>query len=133
MRASLVCAKELRLIDYGASIPNKPRGKKRKRQYAASKRDRFIERVRKMPYREYLKTPHWKKFRQKILRIAKFQCFDCGSVNAPLEVHHLHYNTLGREKPRDCLVLCRGCHAARHSDKARQVDEISREFQEMFR
>lgn len=48
-----------------------------------------------------------------------WKCHDCGwgaRVNhgRHLEVHHLHYDSLGREQPEDLVVLCNVCHGKRH-------------------
>jgi len=40
-------------------------------------------------------------------------CSDC-YVRDRLELHHLHYNTVGTETPEDLHPLCRDCHYDRH-------------------
>ena len=40
----------------------------------------------------------------------------CGQ--AGLELHHLHYRTVGAESPWDLLALCRVCHQREHMDPA---------------
>lgn len=40
-------------------------------------------------------------------------CEECW-CDRPLELHHLHYGSVGREIPEDLEALCRGCHEARH-------------------
>jgi hypothetical protein len=43
-------------------------------------------------------------------------CEQCTVNDVPLEFHHLHYNTQGRERPQDLELLCRSCHSERHRD-----------------
>ena len=48
-----------------------------------------------------------------VLERAKGVCEDC-STDHSLELHHLHYRTVGEEEPDDLLALCRDCHHQRH-------------------
>ncbi len=63
-------------------------------------------------YREvYLKSDHWNDFRKKAI---VFYGGVCQEKNCrfewPLDVHHKHYKTIGREKFRDVTPLCRYHH-----------------------
>ena len=60
-------------------------------------------------YLSYLKSKLWKKRRYAALERAKFKCEECGDTRW-LQVHHLTYERLGREHPKDLQVLCQGCH-----------------------
>ena len=68
-------------------------------------------------YAAYLESSHWIEFRLSVLK-KKSRCSNCGIsrilcrflYGSDLELHHLHYRTLGREAMGDVLVLCRGCH-----------------------
>ena len=73
-----------------------------------------------MPYREYLKTEHWKNFREHVLEIRGRKCEDCGAENVTFHVHHECYDWLGEERLEDVRVLCRNCHKLRHYDWFRQ-------------
>jgi 5-methylcytosine-specific restriction endonuclease McrA len=53
--------------------------------------------------------------RKSVLERAKGRCEDCG-VLCDLELHHLHYDTVGQETPGDLAALCRECHEERHID-----------------
>ena len=59
-------------------------------------------------YSKYLTTEHWKMFRPDILIILEI------IVNIVIlkryELHHLNYDTLGREEFDDVIFLCRLCH-----------------------
>lgn len=48
-----------------------------------------------------------------VLIRANGSCEDC-LADYPLELHHLHYRTVGEEEPDDLLALCRDCHHQRH-------------------
>ena len=80
-------------------------------------------------YADYLKSPHWKAKRKEALEYHGRKCHDCGATQG-LEVHHLTYKGLGREKMRDLQVLCGDCHAIRHEDKPGVVttDYLSEQF-----
>lgn len=68
---------------------------------------------RKKMYREYLKTEHWRKRREKALMQAGRRCQICGQ-SGNLEVHHLSYAHLFEERDKDLLVLCPDCHGKQH-------------------
>jgi len=66
-------------------------------------------------YDAYLQTPAWYKKRAIAFAIHGHRCDVCGTTKGPLQVHHRHYRTLGREDPRrDLQVLCRPCHCETH-------------------
>lgn len=73
-----------------------------------------------MPYREYLKTEHWKDFREHVFEVRGRKCEDCGAENVSLHVHHENYEWLGEERLEDVRVLCRNCHKLRHFDWLRR-------------
>ena len=79
--------------------------------------DANIARLRAMPYPKYLTTVHWYAFRQMALKAADYQCQNCGARYG-LEVHHLTYERLGREKLEDVVVLCDACHNDKHNKNA---------------
>ena len=69
-----------------------------------------------MDYKEYLKSKHWIEFRKKILKV-RTRCQSCGESYARFNIHHKHYNSLGREKNEDVLVLCEECHHENHKKR----------------
>lgn len=85
-----------------------------------------IERSRQ--YRNYLNSAAWHKRRRQRLLLADGKCEFCPTLEYKwhlipgdrcsstdrLEVHHLHYNTLGHEADSDLEVLCRKHHILRH-------------------
>jgi hypothetical protein len=68
----------------------------------------------RLPYHEYLRTPHWRNTRIRALQRAGYQCKRCETRGQRLEVHHLTYDRLGRERESDLTVLCEPCHAREH-------------------
>jgi hypothetical protein len=73
-----------------------------------------INRLRSLPYAEYLKTDHWQSTRKVALRRANFSCQLCNK-NVSLDVHHRTYKNLGHEESSDLTVLCRDCHSKHHN------------------
>jgi hypothetical protein len=84
---------------------------------------------RQREYSAYLKSPHWRTRRLTRMVMADGQCefqpYDertqrwgerC-SASKNLEVHHLHYRTLGEEADDDLEVLCRIHHLMREAQK----------------
>lgn len=63
-------------------------------------------------YKQYLLSPEWRQKRLKILQRDKC-CRACKSESW-LQVHHLHYWNIYKEKDEDLLVLCYKCHDELH-------------------
>ena len=55
------------------------------------------------------KTERYRRLRSQRLTIAQHRCEACGAGGA-LQLHHLHYETLGRESVDDVRMLCDPCH-----------------------
>ena len=66
-------------------------------------------------YDKYLQGKHWKNTRKSALERAEYQCQLCACTDAVLEVHHNNYDNIGKEKPKDLVVLCRPCHRKFHT------------------
>lgn len=71
--------------------------------------------VRRMAYRDYLRTPHWRATRAQALRRAGNRCQVC-NADSHLDVHHRTYERLGCEDAGDLIVLCRSCHDLFHDN-----------------
>jgi hypothetical protein len=67
-----------------------------------------------MSYREYLRTPEWRRTRAAALERAGYCCALDVTHTEDLEVHHRTYERLGRELAIDLVVLCRPCHRLHH-------------------
>jgi hypothetical protein len=71
--------------------------------------------LRTMPYRDYLKTAHWRDVRNRALDRAARRCQLCNSPDH-LEVHHRTYERRGCERDDDLTVLCARCHSKFHEE-----------------
>lgn len=71
-------------------------------------------------YVNYINSPEWAVYRRRVLKHWKFRCANCGATGVILQVHHLTYERLGRERLSDCVPLCvkYGCH--KEADEERQ-------------
>ncbi len=67
-------------------------------------------------YKTHIKSDDWRIFCNKIKIERGRRCEDCGSKDR-LHVHHLHYRTLGNEKPEDVRLVCKPCHERIHGRK----------------
>lgn len=65
-------------------------------------------------YSEYLQTEWWQWRRKQKLKRERYRCERCGKK--AWQVHHKHYQTLGREKNSDLEAVCGSCHKYEHFD-----------------
>ena len=80
----------------------------------------------KQRYEKYMRSPAWRDRRRQRLKVADNCCEWSGGIEGNgmcdetkgLEVHHVHYNTLGAERDEDLEVLCRFHHLVRHVEDA---------------
>ena len=81
-------------------------------------------------YSVYLLSPEWKQVAERRKAIDKYRCCMCGSrgtMNNPLEVHHVTYRSVGNENVyADLMTLCRSCHRSIHTAMSRITDENGR-------
>lgn len=61
-------------------------------------------------YTQYMQSPAWQKRRAARLALAQYRCERCDAYGVAVEVHHLHYRSLGHEADEDLEVLCKPCH-----------------------
>ena len=61
----------------------------------------------------YLYSKHWRETRVRKLKDVGYKCEKC-QQRGRLDVHHLTYARIGREKMSDLQVLCRPCHEKEH-------------------
>lgn len=75
-------------------------------------------------YAEHLASAKWMAVREGALKRAGYKCQKCGvsKWSAKLEVHHLHYETFGKERPQDLLVVCLKCHAAEDEKREQRTE-----------
>jgi len=77
-------------------------------------------------YEEYLQSEHWKEFSFRMRR-GRLNCEVC-SAGAD-QVHHLHYKSLGKEKPTDVVVLCDVCHSFVHPMGKMAIQAFERQLE----
>jgi hypothetical protein len=65
-------------------------------------------------YEATMRSAGWRRTRARTIRRQGRRCAWC-RTRGPLEVHHLHYQTLGRERPEDVVALCKSCHLRAHA------------------
>lgn len=65
----------------------------------------------RMSYKHYLKSTHWKEFKTNKYNSnpRNYRCYVCGKKTM-LELHHITYENIGKEKLEDCIYLCRNHH-----------------------
>lgn len=71
--------------------------------------------LRTMPYRQYLKTMHWRSVSARAKERASGRCQLC-NTDQGLETHHRTYDRRGCEDDLDVTVLCGSCHGRFHKD-----------------
>lgn len=68
-----------------------------------SKPDRLL-------YVDYLQSPMWEPKRAEAVKRAGNACQKCKRRNVLLEVHHISYVRMGKERPEDLIAVCPPCH-----------------------
>lgn len=65
-------------------------------------------------YTRVLASARWKRLRESVAAAQRWRCKGCGvfgGLKTRLELHHLHYRTLGCETAADVVALCTVCHS----------------------
>lgn len=104
---------------------------------------------RKKEYNEYLRSDAWKRKKEAVMARANQPCWPqnptitiaydsygrrvesinvdwrpiCelqGCRNIAVNVHHKHYDTVGKESLEDLVALCRDCHEIKHNIRTQQ-------------
>lgn len=65
-------------------------------------------------YHAYLRSTAWSEKRAWFVALAGRACARCGA-GTRLQVHHVHYRTVGEEGIADLRVVCRACHETDHA------------------
>lgn len=93
--------------------------------------DEPVEELKKLPWKEYIKTRHWKRFTKSLTDNPDCTCELCGCKRwgnvitrgknkgkrrrlRQFHTHHLNYEHLGEETREDVLTLCAKCHTTCH-------------------
>lgn len=84
----------------------------------AYKKSEIIKYIRRMRYRDFLKTPYWKAIAEFQKYESGYHCVICGSPYI-LNVHHTTYKNHGNEALHleDLITVCRECHKEIHGIK----------------
>lgn len=73
----------------------------------------------RVTYNEYIKKhPHWQDVRRARFDFDDGKCAVCHRDlrGEPYQTHHLSYQRLGRERPRDVITMCDSCHHNFHQN-----------------
>lgn len=65
-------------------------------------------------YYDYLNSDQWRLMRDGLFYRRGKKCESCGSTE-DIQVHHLHYKNVFKEKAEDLEILCRSCHEKEHN------------------
>lgn len=83
--------------------------------------------MRYADYEEYLASDEWKQKAKERAKIDNHKCCMCGSsgtMNNPLECHHITYKNIYKENIfKDLLTLCDNCHKSVHIMMNRTTDK----------
>jgi len=61
-------------------------------------------------YNQYIKGPRWAAKREAWFNAFGKYCRACGTAHGPIQLHHMTYDRLGRERMSDLVALCANCH-----------------------
>ena len=67
--------------------------------------------------KDHLRSEYWRLLKLNKLVHQGNYCGKCGKLSKQLDLHHLHYRTLGYETLDDVILLCsgpNGCHQKQH-------------------
>ena len=73
-------------------------------------------------YAAHLRSPYWAALKQKVIARRGKKCEKCGCEDRPIDMHHKHYRTFGRERQKDVLLVCRDCHRTEDVERKKQGD-----------
>jgi 5-methylcytosine-specific restriction endonuclease McrA len=64
-------------------------------------------------YKQYLRSPEWRRKRVAVILRAKGRCELCG-IGPATNIHHITYRNLGNEPLDDLQGVCLRCHKESH-------------------
>lgn len=76
-------------------------------------------------YQQRISSAQWQSLKREIVAQRGSRCERCNSEGPSLDLHHLHYRSVGNEHPEDVVLLCRDCHA--EADKTRSAKRPQRD------
>jgi hypothetical protein len=68
-------------------------------------------------YAAHIRSPYWAELKRKVIARRGHKCEPCGKEDVPLDLHHLHYKTFGRERQKDVRLCCRECHQTEDAER----------------
>lgn len=74
----------------------------------------------------YLQSDHWIRFKENYYKKHPRICFQCGT-NKNIQLHHITYVRMGRERDCDVTPLCDNCHNELHREEKRQREQYREE------
>ena len=74
----------------------------------------------KQRYVEHIRGAYWAELKRKAVKRRGSRCERCGCCDAPLDMHHLHYKTFGKERQKDVRLLCRPCHHIEDAERKKK-------------
>jgi len=76
-------------------------------------------------YNTYMQSARWRNTRQDRIKMAGNCCESCGVSGTynTLQCHHLTYERLGHEDPRDLKILCIECHEKEDKKREHATEE----------
>lgn len=110
----------IRSIFAARRIPTRPPRVSYPTRRRRPRRDRFDR--RKQSYEGFLDSPEWMAIRRSVLTRDQHRCQRCGATEG-LHVHHLTYESRGRELNSDLTTLCSVCHKFVHDHGLLGVSE----------
>lgn len=102
----------LRDKEYGKKVLSERKLNVKHSKLKKSKEVKAID-ERKELYSKYLKSKEWKKIRNLVFLQMGKKCCRCNE-NKTLEIHHITYKNIFKEKIEDLEVVCKPCHVKIH-------------------
>ena len=94
-------------------VEDRKRVDAKKKAEIKAKEEGAKQKIRDMPYKEYIVSRIWKERRDMMVESQCKKCEICNSTEN-LNVHHNNYKTRGGEEDTDLIVVCRPCHKEFH-------------------
>lgn len=92
-----------------------------------SKRQGIVPYLNEMSYADYISTPHWRLYvRHRMMWDSDGKCQICGGYSRILEVVHVNFKNVGRERDGDTIIICPACNNHRRNRERERELEIRR-------
>lgn len=74
-------------------------------------------------YNKYLLSIEWANVRIELFNSRGKKCEKCSSKKR-IEVHHLTYENIFHEEPKDLIILCNECHKKEHPNNSKNKFKV---------